>query len=816
MKRASVSRKPEPPKRASAGLRRNAEALARLGWLVPLLWPSLNLGVLSAAWAQSPPASSQDAPEAIVPPKLVRFVEADYPVEALSARRAGVVTLRLEIGVDGHVTRADVVEAAGFGLDDAACAASVQFEFEPARRGDVPVVAQISYRYEFRLPELAAANERQRPLVSETPPASAKTPIAAVSPPASHPEAEVVVTGTRTAETLQKSTLRTGVVTRAEAQRRGALNVAEALAGEPGLQVSPRAYAYAGSPAGIQMQGLDAERVLILRDGERVVGDSDGVVDLAQFSLSGVQRIEYVLGPTSSLYGAGALGGVVNIITGAPRAEGPSGQARLEWRSLPEYSAELDLAYKRGEFWIAPNAGYFWGGSLPYVEGRPERLYPQRKRVTLGAAVGRERDDSESVIEARFTRNESMGLTSTLVPMLGEYFIDLPDVADRWEAKVRQRERFGDDVQLDASLASQWFSGRGSRDLRNSPLDEHRTRRQELTSAEAMLSYWDGPRTWIVGVRAEHEAFHQELERFVADGAEAAPVTIEEVPKMNLLSAALFGQLGWKLNDAWTLLPGLRGELHDSVGVVAAPRLAAAYGPLPQLRVRAGGGRGFRVPSAKEYGFLFDHGALGYRVLGSSELRPESSWGVNADVGIGLSSELRLQLGAFHNWVNNLIDMEFVGQDIPGIDDFGYVNIGHARTFGSDVNLTWIVGSKFRSQLGYSYLFTRNEESGTPLASRPHHTVLSTFSYEPFEDTQLTFRQRAVSRAWISPGLFSPPYATADILCSQRFNAYLELHAGVLNALDIKEEPLGEGDQRPVTGRMYVIGLSGSYEGDLE
>src|SRR6478735_11629268 len=126
---------------------------------------------------------------------------------------------------------------------------------------------------------------------------------------------EVVVTGTRTPESSQRATVRTEFVSREEAERRGATNVAEALAGEANLQVNPENYGYLGRPSGAQMQGLDADRVLVLEDGERVVGDQDGVVDLAQLPLADVERIEYVTGPTSSLYGSNALGGVINIVT---------------------------------------------------------------------------------------------------------------------------------------------------------------------------------------------------------------------------------------------------------------------------------------------------------------------------------------------------------------------------------------------------------------------------------------------------------------------------------------------------------------------
>ncbi len=56
-----------------------------------------------------------------------------------------------------------------------------------------------------------------------------------------------MVVGTKTPESVQRATIRTGVVTREEAERRGARNVGEALAGEPSLQVNPEAYDLPGT-----------------------------------------------------------------------------------------------------------------------------------------------------------------------------------------------------------------------------------------------------------------------------------------------------------------------------------------------------------------------------------------------------------------------------------------------------------------------------------------------------------------------------------------------------------------------------------------
>ncbi len=144
---------------------------------------------------------------------------------------------------------------------------------------------------------------------------------------------EVVITGTRTPEQSQRAVIKTDVVSRDEAERRGATNVAEALSTQPGVQVNPGAYGYLGTISPIQIQGFDLGRVLILEDGEPVIGDVGGAIDLAGIPIADLQRIEIVTGPSSALYGSSAIGGVVNLIGATPAREGPSAQARAEYRS---------------------------------------------------------------------------------------------------------------------------------------------------------------------------------------------------------------------------------------------------------------------------------------------------------------------------------------------------------------------------------------------------------------------------------------------------------------------------------------------------
>ena len=119
----------------------------------------LRLGVLTCAVlmfsgtaaAQSEDDASDQPSELVTPPKLVRFVEADYPEAEKVLGKEATVELALSIGADGRVTEVEVLESAGEAFDLAAAAAARQFIFEPARRDWEPVPAKIRYRYVFEL-----------------------------------------------------------------------------------------------------------------------------------------------------------------------------------------------------------------------------------------------------------------------------------------------------------------------------------------------------------------------------------------------------------------------------------------------------------------------------------------------------------------------------------------------------------------------------------------------------------------------------------------------------------------------------------------
>ncbi|KYF70708.1 TonB-dependent receptor, partial [Sorangium cellulosum] len=621
-----------------------------------------------------------------------------------------------------------------------------------------------------------------------------------------------VVTGTRTPESSQRATVRTRVITREEAERRGATNVGEALDGELGVQVNPSAYGSLGNPSAIQIQGFDLDRVLVLEDGERVIGDAGGAIDLSSLPLGDVSRIELVTGPTSSLYGASAIGGVVNVLSGPPAHPGLSGRGRLEGRSRTGLLAQGSGAYRGERAWASADASFQREDSLSLLEGNPATALPDRAQhlvgLRAGAALGRGIDVR---LRARWIHDEQDGLEQLVRPGLRPYLFDLPEVTDRVTLHLTETIDLGGGSNLRLAAGRQWAFRSSGRDLRGSPLSELRERSGTLQSYEAVATLAHGQLTWVIGGRAEVESLAQELTTTEVSTSGTSQSAFDEVPDTELGSAALYGQLAWKITDRLTLMPGVRGEYWPRYGGVIAPRLALAYRPAPSLTLRVSGGRGFRAPSAKELGFSFDHSGLGYILEGNEDLAPETSWGVNGDVTWTPGEGITLRGGAFANWVDHLIDIDPIPiRSSGGVDTYTYMNIARARTAGVELSATLQAAAWLRAEAGYAYLWTRNDDPAVPdqpLSGRPPHTAQAALRADLPLRLELVTRLRTLTSAFVAAGLRAPGFTTLDARLARPLWPSSQAYVGVRNVLGAQKDPDRLGDHRPLEGRTVYLGV---------
>jgi outer membrane receptor for ferrienterochelin and colicins len=682
-----------------------------------------------------------------------------------------------------------------------ALAASPAGAEEPAKGPSAPKPAGAEN------PKPAGAEKKSSGEKVSVPPSPAKAPAETPAEKA----IDVVVTGTRTAESSRRSPVRTDVVTREEAERRGAADVGEALSGQLGVQVNPSAYGFLGNPSAIQIQGFDRDRVLILEDGERVVGDVGGAIDLASIPLTDVSRIELVTGPTSSLYGTSAIGGVVNILSAAPEAEGPSARARIEGRSRFGLVMQGTGAYRHEDKWAAIDASYQRSDGVALSSELPDLTIPDSSRSLVGLRAGINLGDRITLrIRGRWIHDDLMGLESRTYPGLKKtYLVDLPEKTDRFTLHLMETISLGEGADLKLMLGRQQYEGTTIEDLRDSDAGETRARSDVMHSFEAIGTLAYGRTTWTLGARAEAEHFEQQLTSIKPSSMASLETTeLSEVPRTNLGSGALYGQLAWRITDSITVLAGSRGELHLRYGGVIAPRLAAMWSPVPPVVVRVSGGRGFRAPSAKEFGFSFDHSYYGYIVEGNPNLVPETSWGLNGDVSVTPAKRLVLRAGVFTNWIRELIDIDLEPVATKnGAAVYQYRNIGEARTAGFQADASWRVLPELRVEAGYAYLWTRDDTNERPLEGRPPHTVYSAMTATLPWKLELYLRWRAVTDAFIDETARSPGFETFDARLARELWPKSQILVGVTNLLDVKKDPARLGDQRPIIGRTVYAGL---------
>jgi len=131
---------------------------------------------------------------------------------------------------------------------------------------------------------------------------------------------EVISTATKSEKKIDGVAASVEVITELEIEKMGAESLKDILNKTSGLTVQYGTFPSASSKSksSISIRGMSANGTLFLVDGRRLAGEVKNPYDLDRIPASSIERIEIVKGPMSSLYGADATGGVVNIITKKP------------------------------------------------------------------------------------------------------------------------------------------------------------------------------------------------------------------------------------------------------------------------------------------------------------------------------------------------------------------------------------------------------------------------------------------------------------------------------------------------------------------
>lgn len=184
----------------------------------------------------------------------------------------------------------------------------------------------------------------------------ASAALAQTSPP---PKAAIVepvfVTATRTSQPILDLLADVTSIGPEEIARSGAQSLAELLQRQPGIEIVQNGGP--GATSGVFLRGANTAQTLVLIDGMRVSSSTSGATALEAIPLSEIDHIEILRGPASSLYGADAIGGVVQVFTrSGAKGFAASASAGYGTYETSQVSAALSGGNDRARFAVSAGA----------------------------------------------------------------------------------------------------------------------------------------------------------------------------------------------------------------------------------------------------------------------------------------------------------------------------------------------------------------------------------------------------------------------------------------------------------------------------
>lgn len=502
----------------------------------------------------------------------------------------------------------------------------------------------------------------------------------------------VVVTGSREPLPLQRLAADVAVIDGDALRNPRADSLADLLRREAGLQLSRTGGP--GQSTGLFIRGAASQQTLVLVDGVRIGSATLGSTALESLGLAGIERVEVLRGPGSSLFGADAVGGVINVITRSGD-EGSSLDARVAagglgareasggWRGrVGPLSLAVALSREQDDGVSAIAPGDRFGNHNPDRDGHARdsaqlRLgFEPAPGQRLGLTLLRTRLDTQY--------DAAQFLPPAFAPDPS------PDFRTKLDTDVQAldwRGRFG--PALSASLRV----ARSTDDNRSGATGQDRFR-TERRHAQAQLAW-----------RAS-EALRTALALEQQDDEATSTSYLAPVSRRNrAVALEATGSTG-----AWAWQADLRRDDASDHGAETTGRLGGSVALGAGWRLRALAGSSFRAPSFNDLYFP------GY---GVPTLRPER--GRSAELGAGWKGgQAEFAVTTWRNRVDDLVAYEPDASRCPPSPAYAFgcaANVARARLSGTTVSASQTLGPvQWRAQL--DALRARDGLSGARLARR--------------------------------------------------------------------------------------------------
>ena len=548
---------------------------------------------------------------------------------------------------------------------------------------------------------------------------SSSLPLSAATFDEDHHIEEIVITSTRNFRSFEQQPTRIEVLGGEEVNEKANMkpgDIRMLLNEMTGIHVQQTSATSFNS--NIRIHGLSGKYTQLIRDGMPLYGGFSSGLGLLQIAPLDLHQVEIIKGSNSTLYGGGAIAGLVNLVTKKPHEEpetsllfnatssGGMDISAFNSSQKDNIGRTIFSSFNRSNAYDPANNGF--------------SAIPKFERWTLNPRFFIEKNNSKITIGLNAVKEDRIGGSMDYIEardLDSAYFerIETDRFSTQFEYKTKNQS--GNEFVLRNSI------NRYRQDLGIPIHSFSGTQVSSFTEAH-ILGSTEGM-DWVAGLNLWTENFDE--------NKTIAPSNID----FDSQTFGAFAQGTFFFQNDWSIESGIRIDSTSDYGNFFLPRISVLYTPTERTTVRIGGGLGYMEPTP----FGADAEAIHYRGLlpiDTNKLVAEESMGLNADLNhrfiLNNDATLNFNLLIFHNKVNNPLRLVELSSN-----QFAYRQPDdYLDTQGAELGLVWR-WKDFKYFFGYTHADVEEHTTASVKTSplMPKNRMNNVFVFERENDFRI-------------------------------------------------------------------------------
>ncbi|MCU0394698.1 MAG: TonB-dependent receptor [Chitinophagaceae bacterium] len=562
---------------------------------------------------------------------------------------------------------------------------------------------------------------------------------------------DVVITATRISRTIANTPTRTEVISGEELTEKGNMkpgDIRMLLNESTGIQTQQTsATSY---NAGIRIQGLEGRYTQILRDGYPLYSGYAGSLSLLQIAPLDLQQVEVIKGAASTLYGGGAIGGLVNLVS-----KTPASRRELSFLANGTSAGGLDLSgfysQRYGKAGITLFASR--NSSLPYDPADIGlTAIPKFSRYTINPRLFLYGRNTTADFGISYITEDRTGGSMDYIKNEGGGFYEINNT-DRVSLQMGIVHHTGEHSTLQLKSTYSRFD-------RLLEIPTYVFDALQQSSFSELTWNRNGERSdWIIGANLITEDFREREQ------------TTEPKRDYYYNTLGVFVQNAWTISERVVLETGLRGDYVNAYGFELLPRVSAMFRISPALTTRIGGGYGYKSPTI----FTEETERMQFQNLLPIDIyntRNERSRGGNWDINY------KTRIGEVGLSINNLFFYTRLNNPLvllgPNAGKYQLQNSsGYLDTRGMETNLRLTYGH-LKLFVGYTYTDAQTHYTSTsewlPLTAK--HRLNNVLMYEIEDKLKLGLEAYYFSQQKLNDGTYGKPYWITGFMAEKLWESF--------------------------------------------